>query len=157
MPGLDEAIEDFLAQKRIAVVGVSRDSTQAANFIFRKLRGAGYHVFPVNPSASEVEGVACHPNLTSVPGGVEGVVVATHPRASTSVVRECAALGISRIWLHRSIGQGSVSDEAVRIAREHRMAVIPGACPAMYVSPVDMPHKCMRWFLKLTGGLPRQV
>jgi len=157
MSDLNHVIGDFLAQKRIAVVGVSRDGNQAANFIYRRLRGAGYHVFPVNPNATQVEGVACHATLRSIPGCVEAVVVATHPRTSAAVVRECAELGISRVWLHRSMGQGSVSEEAVRIAREHHLTLIAGACPAMYCSPVDVPHRCMRWFLKLTGGLPRHV
>lgn len=152
-----EAIDDFLAQKRIAVVGVSRRGDQPANSIFRKLRVAGYAVFAVNPNVAEAEGVACHPSLASIPGGVDAVVVATHPDVSAGIVRECAALGISRIWLHRSFGQGSYSDEAVRIAREHELTVIPGACPMMYCRPVDIAHKCMHWFLNLTGGLPKDT
>jgi hypothetical protein len=157
MTTLTDAAQDFLAQKRIAVVGVSRRGNQPANFIFRKLRGAGCEVFPVNPNAKQVEGVACHPNLKSIPGGVDGVVVATHPRVTADIVRECAEIGISRIWLHRSFGQGSVSDEALHIAREHRMTVIPGGCPMMFCRPVDLPHKCMRWAMKLVGRLPTEV
>ena len=73
------AIEDFLAQRRIAVAGVSRNKNEAANAVYRKLRGAGYEVFAVNPNAGEVEGDPCFPDLGSVPGGVDGVVIATHP------------------------------------------------------------------------------
>lgn len=152
-----EAAKDFLAQKRIAVVGVSRQPNQAANFIFRKLRGAGHEVIPVNPRAAELEGVTCYPDLKAIPGGVTAVVVSTPPAAAEAVVRECADLGILRIWLHRSFGQGSVSDGAVRVAQERKLTLIPGGCPAMFCEPVDLGHKCLRWFLKVTGGLPKGV
>ncbi len=157
MSTLAEAIADFLAQKRIAVVGVSRSQDQAANAIFRKLRQSGYEVFPVNPRATAVEGATCYPNLESIPGGVDAVVVATPPQAGAQVVRECSELGIARIWLHRSFGQGSVADEAVELGRQEKLTVIPGACPMMFCEPIDFAHRCMRWILKMTGGLPKQL
>lgn len=152
-----EAVDDFLARKRVAVVGVSRSQDQAANFVFRKMRAAGYDAVPVNPNATEVEGQPCYPDLGAVPGGVEGAVVFTPPAATAAVVRACAELGIRRVWLHRSFGGGSVSDEAVRIGREKGLTVIPGGCPAMFCKPVDAGHACMRWVLRLTGGLPKKV
>jgi predicted CoA-binding protein len=152
MVGLREAVDDFLGQRRIAVAGVSRRSEEAANLIYRKLRGAGYEVFPINPNAAEVEGDTCYPDLRSVPGALDGVVVVTHPSSADAVVRECAELGIRRVWMHRSFGQGSVSDSAVDFCREHGIEVIPGGCPMMFCEPVDIGHRCMRWFLKFTGG-----
>jgi predicted CoA-binding protein len=152
-----EAVKDFLAQKRIAVAGVSRSGGEAANLVYRKLRDAGYEVFAVNPSATEVEGATCYPDLKSIPGGVTAVVIATHPQATDLVVRECAAIGITRVWMHRSFGVGSVSDAAVQFCRERNMMVIPGGCPVMFCGPVDLGHRCMRWVLTLTGGLPRRV
>lgn len=154
---LVEAVQDFLAQKRIAVVGVSRTRGHVGNHIFLKLRTAGREVIPVNRLASEVEGVRCYPDLRSIPGGVDAVVVATPPEEAEAVVRQCAELGIRRVWLHRSFGQGSVSDAAVRAGRELNLTVIPAGCPMMFCDPVDPAHRCFRWLLKLTGGLPRQV
>ena len=155
MPTLKEAVEDFLAQKRIAVVGVSRSGGEAANTVYHKLRGAGYEVFPVNPNAQEVEGDTCYPDLKSIPGGVDGVVIATHPEVTGQAAQECADAGITRVWIHRSFGKGSVSREAVEICRKNSISVIPGACPMMFCKPVDFGHKCMRWTLKMTGGLPK--
>jgi predicted CoA-binding protein len=157
MSTLKQAISDFLAQKRIAVAGVSRGGSEAANSVYRKLRDAGYQVFPVNPSAAEVEGETCYPNIAAIPGGVDGVVIATHPKVAGQVVRECAEAGISRVWMHRSFGGGSVSQEAVDFCRDNSITVIPGGCPLMFCEPVDFGHKCMRWILNLTGGLPKQV
>ncbi len=155
MPTMNDSVSDFLAQRRIAVAGVSRTSSQAANLIYRKLRGSGYEVFPVNPKATEVEGDTCYPNLASIPDGVDAVVIATTPAIADGIVRECADRGISRVWMHRSFGAGSVSDVAVQYCREHDIAVIPGACPMMFCKPVDVGHRCMRWVLQLTGGLPK--
>jgi predicted CoA-binding protein len=112
-------------------------------------------VFPVNPNASEVAGDSCYPSLRAAPGPLDGVVVATHPEVTEQVVRECAELGISRVWMHRSFGGGSVSEKALELCRGHGIAVIPGGCPLMFCEPVDFGHRCMRWMLRLTGGLPR--
>lgn len=157
MPTLKKGVEDFLAQKRIAVAGVSRNTNEAANLIYRKLRGAAYDVFPVNPNAREVEGDTCYPNLKSIPGGVDGVVAATPPEATDQIVQECLTLGISRVWMHRSFGPGSVSQRSVNVCQENKITVIAGGCPLMFCKPVDFGHRCMRWALRLTGGLPKDV
>jgi predicted CoA-binding protein len=157
MATLQEAVDNFLSQKRLAVAGVSRSGNEAANGIFRKLRDADYEVYPTNPKAEEVEGVPCYPDLKSIPGGIDGVVVATHPDMTEQVVRESVELGVTHLWLHRSFGQGSVSDAAVELARENNITVIPGGCPMMFVEPVDIGHNCIRWFTGLTGSLPKEV
>lgn len=153
---LADAAQDFLAQPRIAVAGVSRHANQPANFIFRKLRAAGREVFPVNPATAEAEGVACYPDLRSIPGGVTAVVIVTPPQAAADVVRECVPLGITRVWLHRSFGTGSASPEAIRIAHEAKLTLIPAGCPAMFLAP-DVPHRCFRWFMSITGKLPAEL
>ncbi|MEE9132950.1 MAG: CoA-binding protein [Gemmatimonadota bacterium] len=144
-------VVEFLDGKRFAVAGVSRDTRQTANAIFRKLRDTGYEVVPVNPNASEVEGVKCYADLSSVPEQVDGVVIATHPAVSLEVVRQCAAAGVNRVWFHRSFGQGSVSPEAVRECGARDIDCIVGGCPLMYCEPVDLAHRCMRWWLRLRG------
>jgi predicted CoA-binding protein len=154
MSDLNTMVAEFLALKRIAVVGVSRTKTEAANAIYRKLRTRGYEVFPVNPNAAEVEGDNCYPNLGSIPGGVEGVVIATHPDVALDVVEQCLKAGVSHVWMHRSFGTGSVSAPAVERCKESRISVIPGGCPMMFCEPVDLGHKCIRWILRLSGGLP---
>jgi hypothetical protein len=37
------------------------------------------------------------------------------------------------------------------------MTVIPGGCPMMFAGSVDFAHKCLRWILGATGGLPKEV
>jgi predicted CoA-binding protein len=156
MSELDPLVGEFLAQKKIVVAGVSRTDVNApANLIYRKLRGAGYRVFAVNPQADSVEGDRCFRDLRSLPEPVDAAVLATPAGTARALVEECFNAGIPRVWMHRSLGEGSVSDDAVQFCREKNMAVIPGGCPMMFCPPVDFGHKCMRWFLRLTGSLPR--
>jgi predicted CoA-binding protein len=138
----------------MAVAGVSRQQGQAANAVFRKLRGAGYEVFPINPQASEVEGTKCYRDVRAVPGPLDGVVIATSPAVSIQVVRQCSELGIRRVWFHRSFGNGSVSPEAVRECAALAIDCIVGGCPLMFCEPVDFGHKCMRWWLQRQGRVP---
>jgi predicted CoA-binding protein len=154
---LEAKVQDFLAQKRIAVVGVSRDNSRhpAANLIYRRLKKGGHEVFPVNPHMQTFEGDRCYPDLQSIPGGADGVVIITRPETTERIVRECGDAGVRRVWMHQSIGKGSsVSPQAVEYCRQHDISVIAGACPMMYGAGVDFGHTCMRWILRFTGGLP---
>ena len=154
MSNVSDAAREFLAHRRLAVVGVSREPNQAANLIYRTLRDRGYEVFAVNPAAEVAEGDRCYARLAEIPGGVDGVVVVTPPEASDAVADDCAELGIRRVWLHRSFGTGSVSDAAVETCRRHGITVIPGACPMMFLDGADFGHRCMRWILGVSGKLP---
>jgi uncharacterized protein len=154
MPPLPLPVAEFLKGRTFAVAGVSRESGQTANHIYRKLRASGYDVVPVNPKAPEVEGVTCYPTILAIEKPIDGVVVATPPSASVEIVRQCAARGVSRVWFHRSVGQGSVSDEAVAECHARGLSCIVGGCPLMYCEPVDPVHRCMRWILSWGTRIP---
>jgi predicted CoA-binding protein len=157
MSTLKEAVDDFLSLDRFAVAGVSRSSSEAANGIYKKLKGAGYTVFPTNPKADEVEGDPCYPDLKSIPGGVNGVVIVTHPNAALDIVQVCDELGINHVWFHRNFGEGSTAEDALAFCKENDIKAIPGGCPMMFVDKVDIAHKCMKWFLGVTGSLSKEV
>jgi uncharacterized protein len=155
MPELPSSVASFLKGRRIAVTGVSRDGNLPANGIYRRLKECGYDVVPVNPKAAEVEGVACHPDLRSVPGDLESVMLASPPATAIEVVRQAAERGVKHIWFHRSVGDGSVSEEAVRECRERGIEPIVGGCPLMFCGRVDIFHACMRWWFQRSGRVPR--
>jgi hypothetical protein len=153
MTGMPAAVAEFLSGRRFGVAGVARHPGSAANPVFHKLRTTGYEAFPINPNATEVEGVRCYPDVGAIPGPLDGVVVATHPHVSVEIVRQCAERGVGRVWLHRSFGTGSVSDAAVRECQARGIQCIVGGCPLMYCEPVDIGHRCMRWWLTRTGRI----
>ena len=150
-----EATADFLAQKRIAVAGVSRNAgAHSGNAVYDRLVSRGYETFAVNPNADEINGKPCFRSLAAIPGGVDAVVIATAPDAAAEVIADCERLGIKRVWMHRSFGGGSVSEEAAAAGRKAGMTVIAGGCPLMFDPTADVGHKCMRWVLGFTSGKP---
>jgi predicted CoA-binding protein len=155
---IKEAAAEFLAGRRIAVTGVSREAKDhGGNVVYKRLRERGYEVFAVNPNADEVEGDPCYQRLSEIPGGVDGVVIATRPERAEDTMRECADLGIEHVWMHRGPGRGSVSQAAADYGRRHGIAVIDGGCPCMFGPTADRGHKAMRTVLTLTGNVPRRV
>ena len=158
MTKIKDAATAFLAHKRIAVTGVSRDpKSHGSNVVYCRLRERGYDVVPVNPNAETVEGDPCYPDLHSIPDGAEAVVIGTKPAHADATMRECAELGIEHVWMHRGPGSGSVSAAAADYGRAHGITVIDGGCPCMFAPTADVGHKVMRRFFTLTGNVPRRV
>ena len=152
MSQFDELAQEFLAQKRIAVAGVSRSSSEAANGIYRTLRDKGYEVFAVNPNAETVEDDPCYASMQAIPGGVDGAILVTNPEQTTQIVQDCVTAGVPRVWMHNNtLMPSSVSDEGTAVCRENGIKVIAGGCPMMYFDPF---HKCMKWVLDKMGRLP---
>ncbi len=139
-------IEDFLAQRHVAVVGVSRDSRQFANGVYRHLRSGGRTLHPVNAAAAGalLEGDPSYPSLASVPGPVDGVLVLVPASAALAVVQDAVDRGVGRVWLHRGAGSGAVSDEAVQACHDAGVRVVDGACPLMFADPVRGIHHLHR-------------
>jgi predicted CoA-binding protein len=153
---MKEAACAFLANKRIAVTGVSRKPRDhGSNTVFKRLRDRGYEVFAVNPNADEVEGARSYHDLKSIPGGVDAVVIATAPNNADGTMRECAELGIMNVWMHRGPGAGSVSKAATDYGRQHGITVIDGGCPCMFDPTADFGHKIMRVIYR--GHIPKTV
>ncbi len=152
MTTFNDRATEFLAQKRIAVAGVSRRESEAANGIYRTLRQRGYEVFAINPHADMVEGDTCYANVQAIPGGVDGVMIVTKPEVSEQIAQDCVAAGVPRVWMHNNTFMpSSVSDKATAVCREHNITVIDGGCPMMFLDPF---HKCMKWVLGVMGRLP---
>lgn len=158
MATVDTLIQDFLAQKKIAVVGVSDKRDTGCNLAYRKFKSAGYSVSAVNPRIGTFEGDPCYPDLKSIPEKPDGVFILTNPKVTEQVVQQCVELGIQRVWMHCLMGtkpglaasMTSVSPEAVRMCRENGITVIPGTCPNQYLKP-DFGHLLMKVMFRSIG------
>jgi hypothetical protein len=154
MSKFDELANEFLAQKNIAVAGVSRTKSDAANIIYKTLRDKGYQVYAVNPSADTVEEDTCYPNMQAVPVKLDGAMIVTKPEISEQVVADCVAAGVPRVWMHNNtFAPSSVSEKATAVCRENNITVIAGGCPMMFL---ETGHKCMKWVLGVMGRLPKE-
>lgn len=148
-----ERVQDFLAQKRIAVCGLSRTKDSGAGAIYLKLRDHGYQVFPVHPSADALYGDQCYPNLGAIPDGVEAVFIMNSPDITEKIVDEALKLGIKRVWMHNNtIAPSSVSEAAVAKCRAANINVIAVGCPMMFLD-ADFFHKAMGWMIRVTGRM----
>jgi predicted CoA-binding protein len=156
MQTIKEAASEFLSKKRVAVTGVSRTpKTHGSNSVYKRLRDRGYEVFAVNPNATEVEGDRSFDSLSSIPGGVDAVVIGTRPERAEDTMHECAELGIKHVWMHHGSGATSVSKAATDYGRLHGITVIDGGCPLMFGPTADFGHKVMR--VAMPGRVPKHV
>ncbi len=152
------AAAEFLAQKRMAVTGVSANPQgHGSNAVYTRMRERGYTVFPVNPNSPTAEGDPTYPDLKSIPDGVDAVVIGTRPEHAEATMREAIDLGIRHVWMHRAFGAGSVSEAATRLGRDNGVTVIDGGCPLMFGPTSDGGHRFMCRMLTMTGKVPKQV
>jgi predicted CoA-binding protein len=160
MPKIDTLVQNFLAQKKIAVVGVSDKRETGCNAGYRKFKEAGYTVYPVNPRLSTFQGAPCYPDLASIPEKPDAVFILASPKVTEQIVQQAIDIGVGRVWMHclmgtkpgLASGMTSVSQDAVRLAREHGIEVIPGSCPNQFLRP-DFGHRLMRVFARALGLL----
>jgi hypothetical protein len=160
MTKIDPLVEDFLAQEKVAVVGVSDERETGCNLAYRKFKENGYAVSAVNPRITTFEGDPCYPDLVSIPEKPDAVFILTNPKVTEQVVQQCVDLGIQRVWMHCLMGtkpglaasMTSVSQDAVRMCRENGITVIPGSCPNQFLK-ADFGHAMMRVIFRTLGFL----
>ncbi len=160
MAKIDELVKDFLAQKKIAVVGVSDKRETGCNMSYKKFKEAGYQVYGINPRITTFEGDPCYPDLKSLPEKPDAVFILANPKVTEQVVQQCVDLGVKHVWMHCMMGtkpglatsMSSVSSDAVRMCRENGIAVIPGSCPNQFIKP-DVGHGMMRGLWRVFGFL----
>jgi len=145
-----DAIQEVLAQRTVALVGVSRGGKKFGNAIYRELKGKGYKVFPVHPQAESIEGDPCYPNLKSLPEQAGAVVICVPPAEAERVVQQAFEAGIKSVWLQ----QGAESYAAIQYCENHEMTTVHGQCIMMFAEPVQSFHGFHRWVWRLIGKYP---
>lgn len=150
-----ETIEDFLAQKRIAMVGVSRSPASFSVSVFKEFCQRGYDMVPVNPNTKELLGHKCFTRVQDIDPPVDAALLMTSPEATEKVVGDCAEAGVRRVWMHRAGGAGAVSDKAVLFCQEHNIRVVPGECPLMFLTHSGWFHRLHGFIRKITGRYPK--
>ncbi len=152
--GTRELIEDFLKQKRLALVGVSRDPKDFSHVLFIEFLERGYEAIPVNPKAVKIAGHHCYENVCAIRPRVDGALLLVPPHMTAWVVRGCARARIPRVWMHRGSGGGAVNTESVTYCQQHGIQVIEGFCPYMFLAHPGLIHRAHGWMMKLEGSYP---
>lgn len=156
MPTTIADVREFLAQRRIALVGVSRNPKDFSRMLFREMCDRGYDMVPVNPAVSEVESRRCFGRLQEIDPPAEGALVMTAPQDTERVVRDCVEAGVRRVWMHRGGGQGAVSNEAADFCHKNGIHLVEGYCPFMFLPHTQFVHRVHRFLLKLLGRYPAE-
>jgi uncharacterized protein len=147
-------VEDFLALRRIAIVGVSRDPKDFSRLLFREMCDRGYEMVPINRAADEIDGRECFHSLQAVKESIEGVLVMTPFSATRQIVADCVAAGIRNVWIYRAGGQGAVSPEATAFCKQNGIRVVDGHCPFMFFRGTEFVHRAHGFLLKITRRYP---
>ncbi len=146
-----QSVNEFLAQKNIAIAGVSRKKQKFGNTIFKEFEKKGYTLYPVNPNMEEYNGRKCYPDIASLPADVTGIVLNTKPAITKNLVKEAENKGIKHIWLQ----QGSADKETIKLAGESDSNIICKQCVIMFADPAKGIHGFHKWINKMFGLLPK--
>lgn len=144
-------VDDFLAQKTIALVGLSRKGNQFSNMACKELVKKGYQVLPVNPGATEIDGMVCYPDLSTVKDKTKAALVMTPSSQSAVVVQSAVDNGFQHIWVQ----QGAETDETQSIGEKTEVSMVSGECIMMFAEPTAFLHKFHRWVWGRLGKLPK--
>lgn len=150
-----EEIDRFLSEKCVAVAGVSRDDRKFSNTVYRKLKESGRQVYPVHPRMEALDGDACLPGVSSLPGEVRALMVVASPTVCAKVLADVAGTGITRVWVFTGKRSQPDADAQIRRLRESGVDVVSGLCPFMFIEPVSSVHAVHRFFVRLVGKYPR--
>ncbi len=143
-------IDSFLAERVLAVAGVSRSGKKFGNAVFKEMKQKGYTVYPLNPNAKEIEGEPCYPNIESLPKNTGGLLLVVKPEQALSLVTAAHAAGIGKVWFQ----QGSESEDALEFCRKRGMTAVSDECVLMHGDAVGSIHKVHRFFRRLFGTMP---
>lgn len=146
-----ESIQRFLAPKKIAIAGVSRNNKKFGYAIFNELRQKGFDICPINPNVDEIDGIKCFKTVAEMPAGYEKLFIVTPKSETDEIVKKAAEKGIKHIWVQ----QMSNTDKTQTIAKEHGVELIDKECIFMFAEPVTSVHKFHRFIWKVFGKLPK--
>jgi uncharacterized protein len=144
-------VKELLAQRTVALVGLSRSGQAFSNKVYQELKARGYRVYPVNPNADTIQGEPCYHSVASLPERAGSALFFTPPAETEKAVREAVAAGVRHLWLQ----QGAETAEAIRAGQAPHLNLVAGECIFMFLTPVAWPHQLHRWFKGALGQLPR--
>jgi predicted CoA-binding protein len=144
-------IEEFLAPKRFAFIGLSRDPKKFSRSAFKELKAKGFDMFPVNPNLDEIDGTRCYKELSELPDNVKHALFMTPKENTAGAVENAIHHGFTHLWIQ----QGSETKEALEIASQNGVKLVSKTCILMHGNPSGI-HKFHGFIMKLFGGFPKK-
>jgi uncharacterized protein len=147
-----DQITEFLKQKRIAIIGLSRKPSSFSKSVNEEFQKQQYETIPVNPKADEINGTKCYASVKKIEGGVDAAFIIMNTEHVDAALQDCIDAGIQHIWIHQGI---KPNESLVNQAFEKNLNVITGYCPFMFLAGTQFPHNIHVFFLKLFGKYPK--
>ena len=141
-------IDTFLAQKHIAVAGVSRNPKKFGSYIYKALNEKGFEVYPINPNMDTHGGKSCYSSINDLPDEVTALAISTKPEITSQLLKEAKTKGIKHIWLL----QGSADKTLLESVDTEK--VITKECLLMHAQPVKGIHGFHRFLRSTLGKMP---
>lgn len=144
-------VDQFLAQRTIALAGVSRGGKKFGNIVFKELIKQTYDLLLIHPEASDINGHTCFSSVSDLPDKVTGLVLVVPPEQTEKIVKLLPLTKIRNVWMQ----QGSESLEAIEFCQDNDINLIHGECILMFAQARGF-HKFHRWVWGLMGKLPKE-
>jgi uncharacterized protein len=146
-------LDRFLAAKRIAVIGASRNEKAYSRQLFREFVKHGYDAVPVNPNAPEMDGRKCWGSVREINPRPDAAVIVLPESQREAAVRDCLDAGVNDIWVYGKVALAAVQQDAAPGRPERN--VITGLCPFMFLPQPAWIHRFHAGLMKLTGTYPK--
>jgi acyl-CoA synthetase (NDP forming) len=119
-PGLKNSLDRAFLPATAAIVGVSERMDNPGTLFLRAFKDMGFEggLYPINPRHEEILGLRCYPDISSVPGGLDLVILAVPPVAVPGLVRECAASGVGVCIINTAGFSETGREEGTRLEKE---------------------------------------
>lgn len=148
-------IDDFLALKRIAVVGVSHNPKDFNYALWQEFRQRRYEAIPVNPKVTMLDDQTCYARVQDIKPAVDGVLIMTSKKVTEQIVRDCVEAGVKRVWMYGGAAPGAATHEAIALCEANGIDVIVGVCPYMFFPGSPSFHGLHRFVKKLNRSYPK--
>jgi uncharacterized protein len=143
------AIDAFLAQPALALVGLSRSGKKFGNIACRELQSKGYRVYPIHPVAEVIDGVRCYRRFADLPEPVTAALVVVPPEQAVGIVYDAVAAGVRHVWLQ----QGAESPVVLQACENAGLSVVSGQCVLMFAQPKGF-HRAHSWVWRVLRKVP---
>ncbi|MDH3340271.1 MAG: CoA-binding protein [Nitrosopumilus sp.] len=120
----DKEIHDFLSMKKVAVIGMSKNSFKAAHYVPKYLSENGYDITPVNPTTDEILDKKCYDHVSEIEGEIDIVDIFRPSDQVLSVIQDAIKKKPKVIWLQ----EGIHNFEAEELARKEGINVVFNRC-----------------------------
>ena len=120
----DDQIRDILSLRKVAVIGMSKNSSKAAHYVPKYLSENGYDITPINPTAEQILEKKCYSSISEIDEQIDIVDIFRPSDDVLPFVQEAIKKKPKVIWLQ----EGIHNLEAEDLARKEGIKVIFNRC-----------------------------